>query len=264
MGKKSISIIILIIVIVGIASYYFLGRNAIETIKNGDNNQTNQDVLKNCKFDSEFCKYMSNAMTAQQTGMTMSIESTNSDGTVSKSKILYDGKGNTETTVYENDKESVRTIFINKYSYIKSASENVWTEYPPSKTDVNDLGLDLEAMQNPVEKITKDQEDTLIVNKVGSEKCGKFNCVIFTINTNDSGTTKIWIDDSQYLSRRTEYTDNEVKSVVIFDYGNVEIKKPSPIKTMPNVSNMMDGSGNLDMDKVNEMMKDLPGQDMEE
>lgn len=264
MDKKLIPVIGVAIVLVGIGAYYFLPKNGSDLPGVVENKMVEQEVMKNCKFDPVFCKYISNAAAIQKNGMIMKIESTNEDGTVSTSKIICDGKGNTETIAYENMRESAHTIYIDKYSYIKSPSEEVWTEYPPSKTDVDDLGFDLEAMQNPVEKITKDSEDTMTVNKIGSEKCGKFNCVIFTINTNDPGTTKIWIDDSQFLSRRTEYTDNGSKSVIIFDYGNVEIKKPSPIKTMPNVSDMMDGSGNLDMNKVNEMMKDLPGQDTEE
>lgn len=257
MDKKLIPIIGVVIVLVGIGAYYFFTKNGSGLPSVVENKIVEQEVMKNCKFETEFCKYMANMASAYKNGVIMNTEST-IEGSVSTSKIMQDGKGNMETISYENGVEVGHIIYFDKYSYIKSQTENIWTEYPPSEKNSGKTGFDYSTMQESLDKVAENADNDYVVKRVGTEKCGKLNCIVYTMTMKDMGKTKVWIDDSQFLSRRTEYADNSSKSIMTFDYTPVKISKPSPVKAMPNVSDMINSSGNVDMEKVEEMMKDLP------
>lgn len=264
MDKKLIPIIGLVVV-VGVAGFFFFTKNNSTDPNILEKKVIEQEVMSNCKYDKEFCKYMANMATAYKDGVVMTTSYVDEKNVPQISKTMQDGNGNMETVVMEKGVEQSHIIFFNKYSYIKSPSDNVWIEYPPAKDEPAKQGLDLNAMKDEMIKMTKEEgEDAFVVKKLGTEKCGKYNCVIFSTSSKDAGTTKMWIDDSEFLSRKMEMSEGKNKTTIEFDYTAVKIAKPSPVKQMPKVEDMMDKSGNLDMDQVNEMMKDLPGGNVEE
>lgn len=258
MDKKLIPIIGLVALLC-VGGFFIFTKNNSTNPSSIEKTAIQNEVLNNCKFDKEFCKYIANMATAYKNGVIMTTIYMDENNQPQESKTMLDGNENMETIVTEKGVEKSHIIFFNKYSYIKSASDNVWIEYPPAKEGQEKQGLDVNAMKDEMLKMTKeDGDNSLIVKRLGTEKCGKYNCVIFSVATKDAGTTKMWIDDSEFLSRKMEMAEEKNKTTILFDYAAVKISKPAPIKKMPTVENMMDKSGNINMDQVNQMMKDLP------
>lgn len=257
-------VIVIAVAAVAIAGYFFFSKQKTSTLPplTKEMQKAQQEVLGSCKYDKEFCQYAANGVVALSNGYTITSE-TIFDGKKSKSIVSVDGKGNIDMSSFNDGKEDGRTIILDKIMYTKAPNETVWTEFPKSEdenSETTDFGFDVDAMKKELEGAIKETNDSLVVKKVGNEKCGSMNCVIFemketTLNT----TTRIWVDTKEYLARKMETVMKEGTTTMTYDYKSVSIAKPSPVKQMPSVDQMMKDSGvEVDMSKIKELMKDVP------
>lgn len=221
-----------------------------------------QEVMSNCKYDPDFCKYAANGIVAMSGGYTMTSESTY-NGKKSKMVMKSDGKENMESTTFTDGKEEGSFITLNKTTYMKGPNDKEWTEFPATKDEAgkSTAGLfDFEGLKKELGDITKEVADTLTVKKVGTEACGNFTCSVFAMTEKvTNSTTKIWVDTREYRARKMETDSKMGTSIMTFEYGPVTISAPSPVKKMPAFDSALKDAGvNINMDEIKKMMKDVP------
>jgi len=253
--------VIAILLLLGVGGYFFLQRKSSPTVS-PEIKKAQQEMIANCKYDAEFCKYAANGIVAMSSGYTMMSEST-LDGKKQKMIMKSDGKENSETVSYTDGKEEGNFISLDKTTYMKGPGETVWTEFPPTKDETGKPSTNLfsfESLKKDLGDVTKEVADTLVVKKVGSEVCGKLMCTVFEMTEKVSNsTTKIWVDTTYYYARKMEIKTKEGVSTMTFEYGPVTITKPSPVKKMPSFDTMMKDSGiNVDTSEIKNLLKDLP------
>lgn len=219
-----------------------------------------QEVLKNCKYDADFCKYAANGIAAMTKGYTMTSESVY-NGKTTKMVFKTDGQNNSESVTYTDGREEGSFISLDKTTYMKSAGETTWTAFPPTKDQATGTAkntFDFESLKTELTNATKDAVNTLEVKKVGTEKCGSLTCSVFNMTETTSNTTTIvWIDTSEFLARKMEVSSKDSgTSTMTFEYGPVTITKPSPVKEMPAFdSSSAAGATGVNMDEVNKLIK---------
>jgi len=270
MNKKLVPIIGILLVL-GVGAFIFFQQKQLVTNPSvsPEIKKAQQEIISNCKYDPDFCKYAASGMVAMSSGYTMTSESSYG-GKKSKSIIKSDGKENMESVSYTDGKEEGSFISLNKVTYMKNAGDTVWTEFPASKDEAGKQSagiFDFEGLKKELGDITKEAVDTLVVKKIATEACGKLTCSVFemtekTMNT----TTKVWVDTREYLARKMETQTKEGVSTMTFEYGPVTITKPSPVKQMPAFdSSSIPGAGaNIDMEEIKKMMQNPPQTTQEE
>ncbi len=257
-------IIVVAVAVVAIAGYFFASKQKKITTPpiSKEVKKVQEEVLGNCKYDTAFCKYAANGVLALSKGYSVTSE-TVFDGKKSTSVVKADGKGNMDMTTYTDGKEDGRTIIFDKAMYTKKPSDTVWIEFPPAESGdktTQGVGFDAESLKTQLKDIVDETKNSLTVKKLGTEKCGTLTCIVFEMKeTALNTTTKIWIDTKEYLARKMETVMKEGTTSLTYDYQSFTITKPSPVKQMPSVQQMMKDSGvNVDINKIKDLMKKVP------
>lgn len=263
MNKKLVPAIGILLVL-GVGGYIFMQQKSQPKVS-PEVKKAQQEVMASCKYDQEFCKYAASGIVAMSGGYTMTSESTYG-GKKTKMVMKSDGKENSESVTYgDNGKEEGSFISLNKTTYMKGPGETVWTEFPATKDESGKQStnlFDFEGLKKELGDLSKEVEDTLVVKKVGTERCGKLTCAVFEMTEKvTNGKTKIWVDTQSYYARKMEMQSKDGVTSMMFEYGPVVIQKPSPVKKMPSFDTMMKDSGvNVNMDEIKSMMKDFPSE----
>jgi outer membrane lipoprotein-sorting protein len=266
--NKLIPVIVILLLLLGIGGFVFMQKKALPPVS-PEVRQAQQELMANCKYDVDFCKYAANGLVAMSGGYTMTSESTYA-GKKSKMIMKSDGKENSQSTSFSDGKEEGSFISLNKTTYMKSPGETVWTEFPATKDETGKPTtnlFDFEGLKKELGNVKDNQkaaEETLVVKKVGTEACGTYTCTVFemTDKTIADTSTKIWVDTTQYYARKMESKSKEGVSTMTFEYGPVTISKPSPVKKMPAFdSSVMQNTGeNVNMEEIKNLMKQAPPQ----
>jgi len=264
MNKKLVPVIG-IVLIVGVGGFIMMQKKSGPPVS-PEMRKAQEEMMANCTYDRDFCKYAANGVVALTGGYTMMSESVYG-GKKSKMIMKSDGKENSETTSFSDDKEEGHFISLNKTTYMKNAGETVWTEFPASKDETGKPTtnlFDFESLKKELGNVkdnAKTVEDTLTVKRLNTEKCGAYTCIIFEMkdkNTPDFAT-KIWVDTTDYLARKMESLSKEGVSTMTFEYGPVTITKPSPVKQMPSFdTSAIQKETGVNMEDIQNMMKDIP------
>ncbi len=266
MNKKIIPIIGILLVL-GVGGFLFLKQKQAPTVS-PEIKKVQVEMMANCKYDADFCRYATSGLVAMTNGYTMTSVSTY-NGKVSKSVMKSDGKGNLETVSYSDGKEEGNFITLDKSSYMKSVGETVWTEFPPTKDETGKPTkslFDFEALKKELGN-GKDASgmEALTVKKVGTEPCGTFTCTVFemTNKATPDFKTKIWVDTNQYYARKMESKSSIGVSTMAFEYGPVMITKPSPVKKMPAFNPVIPGGTKINVEELKSLMKNIPQTNVE-
>ncbi|MCX6731250.1 MAG: hypothetical protein NTZ55_05360 [Candidatus Roizmanbacteria bacterium] len=267
MKNKALVPVIGILLILGVGGFIYFQQKSSPPVS-PEIKKAQQEVMANCKYDPDFCKYAANGIVAMSGGYTMTSESSY-EGKKSKMVMKADGKENMESTTFTDGKEEGSFITLNKITYMKGPNEKEWTEFPPSKDETGKPTanlFDFEGLKKELGDVTKEVADTLVVKKVGTEACGKLTCTVFEMTEKvTNSTTKIWVDTREYRARKMETTSKMGVSTMTFEYGPVTITAPSPVKKMPAFdSTLKDAGVNINMDEIKKMMKDIPQANTEE
>ena len=260
MKKSKLILVVGIIFVLCIAAVIFFQGKGSDKVS-PEVKKVQQEMLANCKYDADFCRYAANGIVALSSGYTMTSESTY-NGKVSKTIMKSDGKENSESITYSDGKEEGSFISLDKTTYMKGPGEKEWTEFPPTKDETGKPTtnlFDFESLKKELGNATKDATESFMVKRVGTEKCGKETCVIFEMSDKTSPvTTKIWVDTSAYLARKMESKSKDGVSTMTFEYGSVTISKPSPVRKMPafNPSTNTEGS-TVSPEDIQKLMKQV-------
>lgn len=180
MNKKLVPAIGILLVL-GVGGYIFMQQKSQPKVS-PEVKKAQQEVMASCKYDQEFCKYAASGIVAMSGGYTMTSESTYG-GKKTKMVMKSDGKENSESVTYgDNGKEEGSFISLNKTTYMKGPGETVWTEFPATKDESGKQStnlFDFEGLKKELGDLSKEVEDTLVVKKVGTERCGKLTCAVF-------------------------------------------------------------------------------------
>lgn len=260
-GSKMSPVIIFLILLLAIGGYFFFQQKKGPAVS-PEMKAAQEAVLKDCVFDKEFCMYAANAVVAMGSGYSVTSES-EYEGKKTVTKIQMDGKNNTQSTSMIDGKEEGTYLVFDNTTYVKNADSDSWIAYPPMKEEgkADKQGFfDVESFKSEMAQFAKDKENDLQVKKQGTEKCGNLTCVIFEMtDKTTSTTTRLWIDTKEYLARKMVTPSSEGSITMTFDYSPVIITKPVNVTPMPSFDTMMQESGvNINMDDLQNMMKDLP------
>jgi outer membrane lipoprotein-sorting protein len=247
----------------------FIGKTTENLAQTTEQKAAEQEILNNCKYDQEICRYLVAQMRALDSGLTMTSVTTGTNP--SQSVTLMDGQGNMSSTSTLNGKETSAMIIFNNATYIKDYDDNTWmkmnsenSEDPKSENNnIFDLPKSLEDLQ---EEFDADTITTTYV-KLGQEACGDMapglTCDIYEMSNSRgaASTSKVWIDTKDHLLRKMEFamTDGGVNTI-IYTYEPVSISEPAPVKEFKLPSYDM-GQGEMpSQEDIKEMMENLPNE----
>jgi outer membrane lipoprotein-sorting protein len=261
MKPNKIVPIIGILLIIGVGAFVFFQKKSSPPVS-PEIKKAQQEMLSNCKYDPDFCKYAASGLVAMSGGYTMTSEST-FNGKKSKMIMKSDGKENSESTTYSDGKEEGSFISLDKTTYMKGPGETVWTEFPATKDETGKQTknlFDFEGLKKELGDTAKEAANTLVVKKIGTEACGKLTCTVFEMTEQvTNSTTKIWIDTQNYYARKMESKSKEGISTMTFEYGPVTITKPSPVKKMPAFdASVKDPGVTINSEELKNLMKNIP------
>jgi hypothetical protein len=221
--SKLLYVVIGAVVLAVVGGYLFLnnsGSNPITSV-------VKKPLNPNCELkDSELCKFMNN-----WSGLTnYSVHSVmrGAEGEM-VSHFAIAGEDRMQMMSSQNGKESYNMISIGKTTYTKDYSDNKWW-----KVTYEDPKNELTAVNDFKESFDFDAEemkDKTTYKSLGKETCGSLQCFKYqVVNPDFPGTEYLWFDDREYLLRKTLHEDEGTSTESTFDYANVNIKEPSPVK----------------------------------
>lgn len=188
--------------------------------------------------DPDLCKYVNRAMTGDfyKNGLLMSSTTTDKTGKKQESSYEMDGKENSKITSYQDGKETMSIINLNKTTYMKDYSDGKWWKYENKQDQKSrpegDRPLD-ENFKDQAKKIAEEMKDKTSYKKIGKETCGSLSCFKYQVIIKDLPDLieYIYFDDREYLTRKMRTEDkNGSVTEMSYEYRSVSITEPAPIK----------------------------------
>lgn len=226
-GVAHVEIIIIAVVVVGLIGFIgwrFLSANQKPSDNAGLDKASQLAISTECKKlnDDDICKFFSSwkasntyRMVSTQSGSTSTFEI---DG--DKSRISVTGE-----SPYD-------VITIGKTTYTK-AGDTWWkqTIKEPEQDVAKDYKQDF---SEPSTDESKPEEDKTTYKKITKEACGNLQCFKYEIIDPSQTDTKefIWFDDKDYQLRKQRSEGPDGVSETTFEYSNVKISEPSPVKEL--------------------------------
>lgn len=218
-------IVIVVVIVIGV-----LGYGAWRLATNNSNTPhvaTNTAVQNTCNatyHDNNLCQFAGHTDIGKL-AYSATLKVTNSDGTTNTTTLQSDGKGNTSLTGVSGDGTKVNSIELNGATYIQANGSGPWIKYA--------AGSGQQQTQSP----TSNMDITVGANGVtfknlGTEACGSLTCYKYEVDTAATPNAKqyVWFDNSSYLLRRWQYTDNNATTDMTLNYQSVTISQPSPVQ----------------------------------
>jgi hypothetical protein len=228
--------VVVVVAAVGIGGYAYMSKNKtgiLEKAKLPAVKLPGAGLNPNCKFkDPDLCKYVNKYASMEQFSGGFSGKSTTTDKDGKKSESVWEMEGLNKSrfVTYENGKELFSTVIINDTTYTKDPTDGKWWKYVATK---DKAGANTNFF-NPedLKEQFKDLEDKTAYKKIGKEQCGSLSCFKYEVETPGLEDTKeyVYFDDNQYLMRKMEVETGGMKTATVFEYKNVSIKEPSPVK----------------------------------
>ncbi len=234
-GLGHVLLILLIVVVVGVVG--FVGWK-VYSKKSGDIADTiaSKQAAAECNKemdDKDLCKFLSSWEQSKQYRI---VSTTKADGETSKSTFEIDGD---KSYMKLEGAASYEVITIDKTTYTKAGSTWYKQTTKTQETDVtDDYKVDFD------EPSKDESKDSTTYKSQGKEACGDLQCFKYeVVDPNDKSTTQyIWFDDKDYKLRKTVVEDKDSSVESVFEYDNVSISEPSPVKELSENQYIMPGS----------------------
>lgn len=227
-GIAQIVLIVIIVVVVGalgFAGYTVMNKNKKSNTSTADavnkvvNSKAAQaECLKT--NDKDICKFYTSWKANSKYRMT----TTDPSG----GKMIFEIDGNKSRMVMTGE-TAYEIITIDKTTYTKAGS--VWYKQTPKPTEKSTTDNIKPDFSEP----TNDTEESKTTYKlIGKEACGNLTCFKYEVIDSKDTTTKefIWFDDKDYQMRKTRTESSDGASESVYEYGNVSISTPSPVKEL--------------------------------
>lgn len=230
--QKKLPLLLLLVVLAGL-SFYFLSKNqASDEAGKDQGKQVAEESLVNCPYERDVCSYMAAQAKAMSQGVTVTTTSQMPNQSTSVSEMKMDGSGNFEVSSYVGDKLQSSMLVFEKQTYIKDLTDGAWYTLPSFVDNAADSPDEAVAeLQATYKEPTADFKMT----KLGTEACGALTCDKYEMSqaSETEGQLYIWIDTKEHLARQMEIKTAQGSSMMVYQYGAVNIGKPAPIKEMP-------------------------------
>jgi hypothetical protein len=223
-GIAHLALIIVGVVVlagVGFAAYRVMNKDKDSSL----NNAIQEAAKEECKTndDKDLCKFF----TSWKANEKYRMVSTAADG----SKSTFEVDGNKSRVSMTMEGSAYEVITIDKTTYTKAG--DTWykqTIKEPDQDVAKDYKVDFE---EPTEE--GEAKDKTTYKKVGKESCGNLSCFKYEVvdPTAEAGSHEyIWFDDKDYQLRRTRSETKDGVTETTFEYGNVTVNEPSPVKEL--------------------------------
>lgn len=257
--QKKLPLLLLLAVLASLA-FYFLSKNrALEETGEIQEKQVVEESLADCPYERDVCSYMAAQAKAMNQGVTVTTTSQMPDQSTSVSEMKMDGSGNFEVSSYVGDKLQSSMLVFEKQTYIKDLTDGSWYTLPSFVDNAADSPDEAVAeLQATYKEPTADFKMT----KLGTEACGALTCDKYEMSQTSEaeGQLYIWIDTKERLARQMEIKTAQGSSMIVYQYGAVNISKPEPIKEMPGLgagSSAPSGGGQMpSQEELEQMMQE--------
>jgi len=208
---------------IGFTAFKIAGKKGTDNLAANLNPALSEAAKAECEKhnDKDLCKFFMNWKASETYRMTTTDET----GATS----LFEIDGN-KSRVSMSGEMSYEVITIDKTTYTKAG--DVW--YKQTTTDQNtDVTSDYKIdFDDPSDESTA--EDKTTYKSLGKEACGNLTCFKYEVIDPEQADEKnfIWFDDKDYQLRRSRTETPEGASEVTFEYTNVTINEPSPVKEL--------------------------------
>lgn len=257
--QKKLPLLLLLVVLAGL-SFYFLSKNqASDEAGKDQGKQVAEESLVNCPYERDVCSYMAAQAKAMSQGVTVTTTSQMPNQSTSVSEMKMDGSGNFEVSSYVGDKLQSSMLVFEKQTYIKDLADGAWYTLPSFVDNAADSPDEAVAeLQATYQEPAADFKMT----KLGTEACGTLTCDKYEMSqaSEAEGQLYIWIDTKERLARQMEIKTAQGSSMMVYQYGAVNIGKPAPIKEMPGLgagSSAPSGGGQMpSQEELEQMMQE--------
>jgi hypothetical protein len=231
MPKKIIGVLLLVLLVAMGAFYY-----QKSTAPVSEQQAAIQEMIAECKYDADFCRYMAAQAAAMEQGMVIT-SSSQIEGVVATSEMRMDKDGNLSSDTYMGGKLQSSMVVFEDATYMKDAQDGSW--YMISSADPEQPT----PAEFDVESNFEYDDEGMTITKIGQEACGELTCdkyeIVQVLPADEAAAEMenkhyLFIDTKEHLARKIEMIFAEGSSVMEYRYEAVTISKPSPIKEMPN------------------------------
>lgn len=226
-GIAHIVLILLVVVVLGAVG--FAGYKVMKSKNNKTVTTPAQKAAESeCKKfnDKDICKFIS----SWKINTKYRMVSTDASG--NKSTFEIDGEN---THIVTSGSLAFEIITIGKNTTYTKAGD-VWYKQTttPAEEQATTTATPKVDFKEPATTDATTTQSAPTYNKLGKEACGKFRCFKYQVvdPANPGEKSFIWFDDSQYQLRRTQIVTAEGTTDVTFEYDNVKVGVPSPVKDL--------------------------------
>lgn len=218
-------LVVVVVAVIGFAGYKVIGNKDSDAANTATEQAIRQATKADCAKlnDDDLCKFF----TSWQSHKRYKMVSTSAGSSFT---IEVDGDNSHMTATGETTYE---TISIGKDHYVKAGSD--WYKQTLKEETSSSAVQSQIDFQAPAEDDGADNAaDKTVYKKLGKEACGNLQCFKYEIVDPASTDSKqiVWFDDKDYQARKYRTESADGVSEMTFEYGNVSVKAPSPVKTL--------------------------------
>lgn len=227
-GIAHVVIVLLVVAVlggIGAAGYIVMTKNKKASPEAALNTAVAKAAKEECKKldDKDLCKFFSSWELSKKYRMS----STDPGG----SKSVFELDGDKSRITMTGGEYSMDVITIDKTTYTKAG--DVWYKQT-IKTPDQDVAKDYKQDFAEPEESTETTEDKTTYKSLGKEACGNLTCFKYEVVDPAHADEKqfIWFDTKDYQLRKSRSETKDGVSEQTYEYTNVKISVPSPVKEL--------------------------------
>lgn len=214
-----------VVILLGVVGFLFWNNVGKKTAGDVALDVASQKVRAECEkeADKDICKFLTNWKQSEKYRMTSVTE----DGT----KSVYEMDGN-NTRMKTDGEYAYEVITIGKVTYTKAGSTWYKSSIKPREGDTMEVRK--VEFDEPADSSNEENKSTTTYKLIGKEACGNMQCFKYQIvdSTDSSATNYVWFDDEDYLIRKSSNESADGKYETTYEYDNISVKEPSPVKDL--------------------------------
>ncbi|MCL5407297.1 MAG: hypothetical protein M1429_02265 [Patescibacteria group bacterium] len=219
--KKTILIILAIIIVLGVGGYFAYTKFVKSDTSGGILSKVT--LNPNCKYnDPDLCKFINGWKEIKY----YTINSNDVNEGVQTQTVFKLANDKTQIISSQGGKEVYNVITIGDTTYTKDFNDNQWWKMTAKPTET--------ASPSEQDQPNFNESDQTTYQKIGTDACGNLTCFKYQeIDPNITDSTQyIYFDNKDYqLRKMSTVGKNGSSSEATIDYAKISISEPSPVKS---------------------------------